>query len=56
MQTVTMQDGWASQPDSEPIVEVQSPREPGRLAGSIRMADDFSAIDEHIADLFEEGA
>ena len=35
--------------------EVQTPREPGRLKGQIRMADDFDAVDEEIADLFEQG-
>jgi prevent-host-death family protein len=34
--------------------EVQAPREPGRLKGQIRMADDFDAIDDEIADLFEQ--
>jgi prevent-host-death family protein len=34
--------------------EVQAPREPGRLKGQIRMADDFDAIDDGIADLFEQ--
>lgn len=34
--------------------EVQAPREPGRLRGQIRMADDFDAVDDAIADLFEQ--
>lgn len=34
--------------------EVQAPREPGRLRGQIRMADDFDAVDDEIADLFEQ--
>lgn len=37
-----------------PFQEVQAPREPGRLRGQIRMADDFDAVDDEIADLFEQ--
>jgi prevent-host-death family protein len=34
--------------------EIQAPRQPGRLRGQIRMADDFDAVDDEIADLFEQ--
>jgi prevent-host-death family protein len=36
-----------------PFQEARAPREPGRLKGQIRMADDFDAVDDEIADLFE---
>lgn len=35
--------------------EIRAPRAPGRLKGQIRMADDFDAVDDEIADLFEKG-
>jgi prevent-host-death family protein len=38
-----------------PFQETRAPREPGRLKGQIRMADDFDAVDDEIADLFELG-
>ncbi len=38
-----------------PFQEVPRPREPGRLKGQIRIADDFDAVDDEIADLFEQG-
>ena len=36
-----------------PIIKDDSPRIPGRLKGQIRIADDFDAVDESLASLFE---
>ena len=36
-----------------PIIKDESPRIPGRLKGQIRIADDFDAVDESLASLFE---
>ncbi len=38
-----------------PFQEMRAPGEPGRLKGQIRMADDFDAVDDEIADSFEQG-
>jgi prevent-host-death family protein len=38
-----------------PFQDVRAPREPGRLKGQIRIAADFDAVDDEIADLFEQG-
>lgn len=45
----------------EPLVRLvpcqpcMAPRQPGRLRGQIRIADDFDSLDEAIITLFEEG-
>ena len=36
-----------------PIIKDESPRIPGRLKGQIRIADDFDAVNESLASLFE---
>jgi prevent-host-death family protein len=39
-----------------PFQEAKAPRQPGRLKGQIRLADDFDAVDGQIAELFEQGS
>ncbi len=45
----------------EPLVRLvpcqprKAPRQPGRLRGQIRIADDFDSADETIVKLFEDG-
>jgi prevent-host-death family protein len=39
-----------------PFQETKAPRRPGRLEGLIHFGEDFDAIDEEVAGLFEGGA